>query len=142
MPGLPGPGRPLGPQPQHRGRSTRQLRDVRPAAPREPPVVNRGSSRPHWSERSWWNPRRWLAAPLLIGAAGATVAWAGAVVQALRGGFSLWGLATLAGLVVVVGAIAWAQADLNEIQNNKRKASLREEREQTGAGRIYRSGRI
>lgn len=70
------------------------------------------------------------------------MAWTGAVVQALRGGFSLWGLATLAGLVVVVGAIAWAQADLNEIQNNQRKASLREEREQTRAGRVYRSGRV
>lgn len=107
--------------------------------------MNRSSGsdpRPHWSERSWWNPRRWLAAPLLIGAAGATVAWTGAVVQALRGGFSLWGLVTLAGLVVVVGAIAWAQADLNEIQNNQRKASLREEREQTRAGRVYRSGRV
>lgn len=95
--------------------------------------MNRHSSprrpRPHWSECSLWNPRRWRALPLLVGGLGAALAWTGAVVQALAGGFSLWGIACLVGLIVVVGSMAWAQA---EIENLKRKNARQHERNRTG----------
>lgn len=81
----------------------------------------RGRPRHHWSERSWFNPRRWLAGPLLAGTLGAMVTLTGTAGQALGGGFIPWGAAALGGLLLSVGAIAWAQSDLNYLRNRERK---------------------
>jgi hypothetical protein len=74
----------------------------------------------HWSERSWWNPRRWLAAPLIVGAGGTLASATGAWAQMLEGGLSLWGGLAVVGTLVSVGAIAWAQSDLNYLKNRER----------------------
>ncbi len=89
---------------------------------RERLIVGEYSTRtPHWSERSWWNPRRWLAAPLIIGAAGAVATMAGAWAQMLQGGLSLWGGLAVLGTLVCVAAIAWAQSDLNYLKSKERR---------------------
>lgn len=76
--------------------------------------------KPHWSERSWSNPRRWIAAPLVVGALGACAAWVGLWLQIAAGGFSAWGFLALAGVMLLTGALAWAQSDLNRTKGKRR----------------------
>ena len=74
----------------------------------------------HWSERSWWNPRRWLAMPLIVGTLGTLATVVGLVLQNLGGGFLPWGAVALLGTLITVGAIAWAQSDINHLRNRER----------------------
>lgn len=80
----------------------------------------RSRKRRHWSERSWWNPRRWLAAPLVVGAAGAAATLVGLGCQAFGGNLVPWGLLALVGTLASVGAMAWAQSDINHLKNRER----------------------
>lgn len=75
----------------------------------------------HWSERSWWNPRRWLAAPLIVGTSGALATLLGAWAQMLQGGLSAWGGLAVIGTLVTVAAIAWAQSDINYLKSKERR---------------------
>lgn len=70
----------------------------------------------HWSDRSWLNPRRWLAAPLVAAALGALATLVGVGAQVLGGGFLPWGALALLGTLAGVGAIAWAQSDINYLK--------------------------
>lgn len=74
----------------------------------------------HWSERSLWNPRRWLAAPMVVASAGAVATVVGLLIQALEGGLSWWGGLAALGTLVTVGAIAWTQSDINHREEMRR----------------------
>lgn len=87
--------------------------------------VTRSVRARHWSERSWWNPRRWLAAPMIVASGGTLAAVVGAMAQMLQGGLSWWGGLSILGILVSVGAIAWTQSDLTYIKNRERKQNLR-----------------
>lgn len=75
----------------------------------------------HWSERSWWNPRRWLAMPLIVGAGGTLATIVGVAIQALGQGFLPWGAVAVLGTLATVGAIAWAQSDINYLKAKERR---------------------
>jgi hypothetical protein len=75
----------------------------------------------HWSDRSWWNPRRWAAVPIVIAMVGAILTLTGVLVQILDGGISAWGAVALVGVLLTVGSIAWAQSDLNYLKNRERR---------------------
>ena len=83
--------------------------DYRSRAARQGPRLRRY----HWSERSWANPRRWLAAPMIVASLGTVAAFVGAWAQMLNAGLSAWGGLTVVGVLVTVGAIAWTQSDIN-----------------------------
>lgn len=73
----------------------------------------KGSRGWHWSDRSWWNLRRWLAVPVVVGAVGAALTWVGVWALMLTRGLSPWGLLTLVGVAICTAALAWAQHDIN-----------------------------
>jgi hypothetical protein len=78
----------------------------------------------HWSERSLWNPRRWLAAPMIVASLGTLATVVGVVIQMIEGGLSWWGAAAVLGTLVTVGAIAWTQSDLRYLKTRERNRNL------------------
>lgn len=61
--------------------------------------------------------------PLVVGGGSTLVSIVGVAIQALGQGFLPWGLLAVLGTLVTVGAIAWAQSDLNFL-----KTKLKQER--------------